>query len=118
LGALKVISPFFDAVVSDMAPQTTGIREVDQERSLELARQALACAEELLKADGNFLVKIFEGPETGSLVKRMREIFVHVHRLKPAGSRPASPEIYLLGLHKRTGPGQGKRRRPPEHREP
>lgn len=117
-GALRSISPYFDAVVSDMAPRTTGIREVDQERSLELARQALAIAQELLKPGGNFLVKIFVGPETESFVSHMRQIFIHVHRVKPAGSRPASPEIYLLGLQKRTGPGQGKRRRPPGHREP
>lgn len=118
LGALRAISPYFDAVVSDMAPKTTGIREVDQERSLALARQALAGAQELLQSGGHFLVKIFAGPETESLVSDMRQIFTQVHRIKPAGSRPASPEIYLLGLRKRTGPGQGKRRRPPGHREP
>ena len=116
--ALRSLSPFFDAVVSDMAPKTTGIREVDQERSLGLARQALACAQELLRPGGNFLVKIFTGPETESLVNEMRQIFSQVHRIKPAGSRPASPEIYLLGMQKRTGPGQGKRRRPSGHREP
>lgn len=117
-GALRAISPDFDAVVSDMAPKTTGLREVDQERSVELAHQALACAQELLKPGGHFLVKVFAGPETESLVSDLRQIFTHVHRIKPAGSRPASPEMYLLGLQKRTGPGQGKRRRPPGHREP
>ncbi len=116
--ALRSISPDFDAVVSDLAPKTTGIREVDQERSVELARQALACAQKLLKPGGHFLVKVFAGPETESLVSHLRQIFIQVHRIKPAGSRPASPEMYLLGLQKRTGPGQGKRRRPPGHREP
>jgi 23S rRNA (uridine2552-2'-O)-methyltransferase len=118
LGALKAISPYFDAVVSDMAPKTTGIREVDQERSLALARRALEYAQELVKPDGHFLVKIFAGPDTEDFISHLRKMFTHVHRLKPAGSRPASPEIYLLGLQKRTGPGQGKRRRPPDQEQP
>jgi 23S rRNA (uridine2552-2'-O)-methyltransferase len=118
LSVLKSISPYFDAVVSDMAPKTTGIRQLDQQRSLELARQAFAYARELLKPGGHFLVKIFEGPETESFIHQLRQTFTHIQRIKPAGSRPASPEIYLLGLKKRAGPGQGKRRRPPGHRQP
>jgi 23S rRNA (uridine2552-2'-O)-methyltransferase len=118
LRELQRLSPYFDVIVSDMAPKTTGIRQVDQERSLELARQALAYARKLLKPGGHLLVKVFEGPETASLLGQLRQDFAQVQRIKPAGSRPASPEIYLLGLKKRVGPGQGKRRRPPGHRVP
>jgi 23S rRNA (uridine2552-2'-O)-methyltransferase len=117
-GLLKLISPYFDVIVSDMAPKTTGIREVDQQRSLELAEQAFIYARELLAPGGHFLVKIFEGPETEAFARKLEEMFTQVHRVKPAGSRPASPEIYLLGWKKRTGPGPGKRRRPPGHLEP
>lgn len=117
-GLLRLLSPHFEVIVSDMAPKTTGIREVDQQRSLALAEQALAYAKELLAPGGHFLVKVFEGPETETFVRKLKEMFARVQRVKPAGSRPASPEIYLLGLKKRAGPGQGKRRRPPGQGEP
>ncbi len=117
-GLLKLISPYFDVIVSDLAPKTTGIRQVDQQRSLELAERAFAYARELLAPGGHFLVKVFEGPESESLVRKLKKMFAQTHRVKPAGSRAASPEIYLLGLKKRAGPGQGKRRRPPGHPEP
>ena len=117
-GILKALCPYFDVIVSDMAPKTTGIRQLDQQRSLELAQQAFHYARELLKPGGHFLVKIFEGPDTESFISTLRQTFTQVQRVKPAGSRPASSEIYLLGLKKRAGPGQGKRRRPPGHQEP
>jgi 23S rRNA (uridine2552-2'-O)-methyltransferase len=115
---IRSLCPGFDVVVSDMAPRTTGIRQLDQQRSLELAREAFNCTRELLTPGGHFLVKIFAGPETETFISTMRRSFHQVQRLKPAGSRPASPEMYVLGLKKRAGPGQGKRRRPPGHQEP
>ncbi|MDI6852521.1 MAG: RlmE family RNA methyltransferase [Deltaproteobacteria bacterium] len=111
---IRTLSRDFDVVVSDMAPKTTGIRQLDQQRSLELAQEAFNCARELLKPGGHFLVKIFAGPETEAFINTLRFSFDQVQRLKPAGSRPASPEMYVLGLKKRAGPGQGKRRRPPD----
>jgi len=101
---LKAISPVFEVVVSDLAPKTTGVRQVDQERSLELARRAWELAQELLKPGGHFLVKVFEGPDTATLVGLLKKNFRQCHRIKPAGSRQASLELYLLGLKKRTGP--------------
>ncbi|OGP70152.1 MAG: hypothetical protein A2Z73_02520, partial [Deltaproteobacteria bacterium RBG_13_60_28] len=71
LDAVTAISPDFDAVVSDLAPKTTGIREVDQQRSLDLARQAWVWAGKLLKPGGHFLVKIFEGPGVEALVREL-----------------------------------------------
>lgn len=115
---IQGVCPDFDVIVSDMAPKTTGIRQIDQQRSLNLARRAFDFARELLKPGGHFLVKIFEGPETEQFFGILRRTFQQVQRVKPAGSRPASPEIYLLGLKKRAGPGQGKRRRPPGPQEP
>ncbi|MEW6386682.1 MAG: RlmE family RNA methyltransferase [Thermodesulfobacteriota bacterium] len=102
--ALQAVSPHFDVVVSDLAPQTTGVRQVDQTRSLELARRAWELAQELLRPGGHFLVKVFEGPDTPALAALLKKTFKHCHRIKPAGSRRASFEFYLLGWEKLPGP--------------
>jgi 23S rRNA (uridine2552-2'-O)-methyltransferase len=99
--AIRSQSPYFDVIVSDLAPRTSGIKGVDQQRSLELAERAWEAAQEFLAPGGHFLVKIFEGPDTGSLAAQLKKAFRQCHRLKPAGSRPASKEYYLLGLGKR-----------------
>ena len=62
LETIIAISPMFDVVVSDLAPKTTGMRQVDQQRSLELASLAWEWARQLLREGGHFLVKVFEGP--------------------------------------------------------
>jgi 23S rRNA (uridine2552-2'-O)-methyltransferase len=105
-GAIRAQSPYFDVVVSDLAPKTSGIKGVDQQRSLELAQRAWEAAQEFLAPGGHFLVKIFEGPDTGGLVSQLKLAFRQCHRIKPAGSRPASKEYYLLGLSKRTDSNQ------------
>jgi 23S rRNA (uridine2552-2'-O)-methyltransferase len=96
--AIAGISPYFDVIVSDLAPNTSGIKSVDQERSLRLAEHALTTAQKFLAPGGHFLVKIFEGPDTPGLMSRLKEQFKDCHRIKPAGSRPSSKEYYLLGL--------------------
>jgi 23S rRNA (uridine2552-2'-O)-methyltransferase len=104
LETIMAISPGFDVVVSDLAPKTTGQRQVDQQRSLELAFQAWDWARRLLPEGGHFLVKVFEGPDTGALTALLKKSFGRCRTVKPAGSRPASREIYLLGLGKRGAP--------------
>jgi 23S rRNA (uridine2552-2'-O)-methyltransferase len=104
LTAITVISPVFDVVVSDLAPKTTGMRPVDQQRSLELAFLAWEWASKVLRTGGHFLVKVFEGPDTGALMAVLKAGFTSCRLVKPAGSRPASREIYLLGLKKRLAP--------------
>jgi 23S rRNA (uridine2552-2'-O)-methyltransferase len=106
LEAIRAQSPYFEVIVSDLAPRTTGVKGVDQQRSLELAQQAWAVAQKLLVRGGHFLVKIFEGPDTGVLIAQLKKAFKQCHRLKPAGSRPASKEYYLLGLGKLTDKSQ------------
>lgn len=98
---ITAISPEFDVVVSDLAPKTTGQRQVDQQRSLELAFQAWEWARKLLKEGGHFLVKVFEGPDTPALAAILKKNFDLCRPVKPAGSRPASRELYFLGLRKR-----------------
>jgi 23S rRNA (uridine2552-2'-O)-methyltransferase len=102
--AVAAISPYFDAVVSDLAPKTTGVRAVDQQRSLELAWQAWEVAQKLLRPGGHFLVKVFAGPDTPALTAALKAAFGQTRVVKPAGSRRASREIYLLGLNQRAQP--------------
>ena len=101
LEAVTALSPSFDLVVSDMAPKTTGIREVDQQRSLDLARAAWEWGRRLLKPGGHFLVKVFEGAGVEALVKELAASFRVCRRVKPPGSRAASKEIYLLAMNRK-----------------
>ncbi|MDB4982485.1 MAG: ribosomal methyltransferase RrmJ/FtsJ [Myxococcales bacterium] len=89
--------PAFDVVLSDMAPDTTGVRATDQARSAALFETALACAERLLAPTGAFVGKLFQGPDMNVLRKRMATRFSEVKLLKPESSRAQSIEIYLAG---------------------
>jgi 23S rRNA (uridine2552-2'-O)-methyltransferase len=104
LEQITAISPVFDVVVSDLAPKTTGVRDVDQQRSLDLSRQALELARRFLGSGGHFLVKVFAGPDLPLLAAAIQKEFRSFRQVKPAGSRPASKELYLLGLHRLRGP--------------
>lgn len=86
-----------DLVLSDMAPNLSGIGSVDQARSLELAELALEFALKHLKPQGNFLVKVFHGAGFDAFVRRMRLDFREVATRKPAASRARSSEVYVLG---------------------
>ena len=108
LETIAALSPRFDVVLSDLAPKTTGIRQVDQQRSLELASLAWEWARRLLREGGHFLVKVFEGPDTAGLAAVVKQNFRSFRSLKPAGSRPASREIYLLGLRKLDAPAASR----------
>ena len=88
----------FDLVISDMAPRTTGTRFTDQARSLELTLEALAVACLHLKQGGNFVVKIFMGPDIQDLLTPMRKTFSSVKSFKPKSSRAESKETFFTGL--------------------
>lgn len=85
-----------DLVMSDMAPNISGNRAVDQPRSIGLAEEALAFAAEVLRPGGDFLIKLFQGEGFPEYVKRVRSEFNVVRLIKPKASRPESREIYLL----------------------
>jgi 23S rRNA (uridine2552-2'-O)-methyltransferase len=93
LGGLRA----YDVVLSDMAPDTTGIRSADQARSAALVEEALGRAERLLAPGGAFVAKIFQGPDVAELRKRMALRFSEVHLVKPEASRSSSTELYLVG---------------------
>ena len=87
----------YDVVLSDMAPDTTGIRSTDQARSANLVEEALMRAERLLAPLGAFVAKVFQSPEVEKLRKRMGDRFTDVRLLKPEASRQQSSELYLVG---------------------
>jgi 23S rRNA (uridine2552-2'-O)-methyltransferase len=86
-----------DLVLSDMAPNISGIPSVDQARAVTLAELALEFAVTHLKPHGNFLVKAFQGSGHDAFLKRMRAHFGEVVVRKPEASRSRSSEVYLLG---------------------
>lgn len=88
----------FDVVLSDMAPDTTGIRSADQARSAALVEEALARAERLLAPGGAFVAKVFQSPEVEVIRKRMEKLFAVVRLVKPEASRKISTELYLAGI--------------------
>ncbi len=85
-----------DLVMSDMAPNISGMRAVDQPRSMALAEEALWFAMEVLARGGTFLVKLFQGEGFPEFVQRARDEFRTVRLVKPKASRPESREIYML----------------------
>jgi 23S rRNA (uridine2552-2'-O)-methyltransferase len=87
----------FDVVLSDMAPDTTGVRHLDQARSEMLFERALDIAEATLAIGGSFVGKLFQGPDFHKLVVRCRLRFDQVKIIKPEGSRTRSIEQYVIG---------------------
>jgi 23S rRNA (uridine2552-2'-O)-methyltransferase len=89
-----------DLVLSDMAPNMSGMGAVDQPRAMYLAELALAFAEKWLEPRGSFVVKVFHGEGFDDFVKQTRSLFEKVQIKKPSASRPRSREVYILG-HRR-----------------
>lgn len=86
-----------DLVLSDMAPNMSGVALRDQARHYELCELALDFAVQWLKPDGAFLVKVFQGVGFEDFRARMRQAFARVAIRKPDASRDRSTEVYLLG---------------------
>jgi len=90
-----------DLVIADMAPNISGIKDVDLAGSAYLTELALAFSSVWLKPEGHFLVKVFIGSGFEEIVKMMRLQFSKVVTRKPKASRDRSSEVYLLGLNKK-----------------
>lgn len=91
----------FDCIISDMAPNTTGIRMRDQAQSEELCRMVLQITQTHLKPGGHMVMKLFEGPDAQALVNDTKKLFQKVERFKPEAVRKGSFETYVLGLKKK-----------------
>lgn len=87
-----------DVVLSDMAPNLSGVDAIDQPRSLHLAELALDMADRVLKPGGAALIKVFQGSGFQELVQGARRRYSRVKLVKPQASRSRSPEIYLLAM--------------------
>lgn len=85
-----------DLVMSDMAPNITGVPATDQARALALAEQAAAFAAQVLRPGGAFLVKVFEGPGLEALRRGLQDQYRGLRVRKPGASRARSREYYLL----------------------
>lgn len=85
-----------DLVLSDMAPNLTGIRAVDEARSVELATQVLALSQNFLRVGGTMVVKLFQHNDTEVFIRDLKQHFGTLNRRKPAASRAQSREFYLV----------------------
>jgi len=88
-----------DVVISDVAPNVSGIWELDHARQIDLATQSLNIAISLLRPGGNFFVKIFQGSMTNNFIKEVKRHFGFVKMVKPKASRSKSAEMYVLGMN-------------------
>jgi 23S rRNA (uridine2552-2'-O)-methyltransferase len=102
IGALEgqLLNRQVDLVISDMAPNISGIKSIDQARWLNLAELALDFARQHLTKDGGFLVMCFEGEGAQDYRENMKSSFQRVVRRKPKASRDRSSEFFLVGLNK------------------
>ena len=93
----RISSAPIGVVLSDMAPNLTGMKDVDQARAGELALQVLQFAHDVLPPKGRIVVKIFHGAAMEEILREARRLFSKVKVKKPQASRTRSAEVYLLG---------------------
>jgi 23S rRNA (uridine2552-2'-O)-methyltransferase len=93
-----------DVVISDAAPNITGIWEVDQAQQIDLATKALEVAQCVLRPQGNFFVKLFEGEMFNEFILKVKDLFDTVKIVKPQASRQKSSEMYLLAIGLKSKP--------------
>lgn len=86
-----------DVVISDMAPNISGVDAVDQASSIYLVELALDMARRVLKPKGDFVAKVFQGEGSDDYIKEVKTSFEKVLIRKPDASRPRSREVYVVG---------------------
>ncbi len=87
-----------NTVISDLAPQTSGIKVADTSRSMGLAKKALEISLVLLKEKGHFLSKVFEGEDLKTFRNEVKIRFAQMRLIRPSAVRKRSKEIYIVGL--------------------
>jgi 23S rRNA (uridine2552-2'-O)-methyltransferase len=88
----------FDVVLSDLAPNTSGNKELDEARSSDLSENALEIAKKVLKRKGNFVCKIFQGQEFNNFLNEVKKYFFFVKSIKPEASKKESKEMYVVAF--------------------
>jgi 23S rRNA (uridine2552-2'-O)-methyltransferase len=96
LNELGVDKPF-DVLISDMAPKTTGIKSVDQDRSLNLVEMVFYHLPSFLKPGGHFVIKVFDSNQAQQFLKEQRKTFEQFSYLKPKSTRSVSKEFFVIG---------------------
>jgi len=94
----------FNVVVSDLSPRTSGVISVDVGKSLELSKKSFEIAKMVLKNNGNFVCKIFEGEGTNDFIKTVKKSFKSLKRARPPAVVKRSKEFYIVakGFHSAT----------------
>ncbi len=100
-GKFKDFLPF-DVILSDMAPKTTGRKDLDHYRSIELARAGLEICSRYLSRNGTYYCKAFDGEDFPTLRKEAQTLFKSVRIFKPKSSRAESVEKFLLCQNKKS----------------
>jgi 23S rRNA (uridine2552-2'-O)-methyltransferase len=95
-----------DLVLSDMAPNMSGVALADQIRAMDLAELALDFSRQWLKPGGAFLIKLFQGAGFDDYLRNLRAQFARVTMRKPKASRARSREVYALATGMKAGGGQ------------
>jgi len=88
----------FPIIISDLAPKTSGMKEVDHLRSLDLSRRVLDLARQLIAPSGTLVLKVFQGSDFSEFTKDVKKLFSQVSLFKPKSSRVSSREIYLIAI--------------------
>jgi 23S rRNA (uridine2552-2'-O)-methyltransferase len=91
----------YDAIISDMAPQTSGIVFRDQVLSEELCTKVIELSDKLLKPNGHLVMKLFMGPGAKQIQNEVQKRFHKIQMLKPSSTRRESKEIFVIGLKKK-----------------
>ena len=106
--AVEAIGSGYDLVMSDMAPATTGQKDVDAARSLALCELALETACRVLRPGGHFVTKIFQGTDFKSFSEAVGNHFRRREHVKPRSTRKASKELFVVGLGFKSGGSHGR----------
>lgn len=91
------VSSQFDVVLSDMAPNTTGVQSVDQARSLNLVEMVFFLLPKFLKPEGHVVIKVFESNDAQLFLKEQKKHFSEFHYLRPKSTRSVSKEYFVIG---------------------
>ena len=99
--ALKSYGPF-DVIISDAAPSTSGNKDLDSLKSLEIADAVATLASDVLKEKGNLLIKVFMSEEINNYLKKLKKMFLKARNFKPKSSRSESREFFFVGIEFKT----------------
>lgn len=90
-----------DVLLSDAAPKLTGIKDIDQLKSIDIAENVLKISDSILKIGGNLIIKLFQGEGFEDFLKKVKKKFKNVKTTKPPSSKKGSIEMYIIAMKKK-----------------